>query len=238
LQGGNLFRLGLLVALVAATLVAPAIARATSPSGIIPHRGGVSTSGQRTSGSRGFTDLPPTTGAMSFHSGYVMHSTNVHVVYWDPSGYAYSYATGYQSEIEQFYTDIAADAGSTSNVFGSLPQYYDNHTGHITYGISYGGALTDNSAYPSNQCDTSVVGTANPCLTDTDIYTHLNTYLGSLHEPVGYGDLYVLVLPPHVNVCFAAAGQNGSDVCSTNRFCAYHGWSAPSFTPDPNPEYI
>jgi IPT/TIG domain len=118
-------------------------------------------------------------------------------------------------------------------------QYYDGHTGHIAYGLTYDGYLIDTNPFPTDECDPQGDANGNTtCLTDAQIANELDSFLGGLGLPSGYGNLNPMMLPPSVGVCFAASGQNGATVCSTNSFCAYHGWSAPVSNPGANPGYI
>ena len=53
-------------------------------------------------------------GALKYHNGPVMHVNTSYAIYWVPSGYSVS--SDYQSLINRFFTDVAADSGKTSNV--------------------------------------------------------------------------------------------------------------------------
>src|SRR5919204_6040234 len=62
------------------------------------------------------TDSPPIPGALVYHGGSVMRGpVTVRTVFWLPAGYAYD--TNYQSLVNQFVSDVAAESGKTSNVF-------------------------------------------------------------------------------------------------------------------------
>src|SRR5690349_5485741 len=57
-----------------------------------------------------------------YHAGSVMKSpggVTVHTIFWAPPGY--SFHAGYRALIQQFFTDVAHDDGSTTNVFSVLP---------------------------------------------------------------------------------------------------------------------
>jgi hypothetical protein len=69
-------------------------------------------------------------GELSWHGGPVLHSSRPYLIFWTPSGE--SIPSTSQSLIERFFTDVAADSGKSSNVFGVLRQYYD-HAGFADY---------------------------------------------------------------------------------------------------------
>lgn len=54
-----------------------------------------------------------------------MRTTTLTPVYWDPSG-GPTYPTFYQSQLDQFLSDVASASGTTGNFFSTLPQYYDS----------------------------------------------------------------------------------------------------------------
>ena len=69
-------------------------------------------------------------GQLRYHGGPVMHTNRTYSIYWVPSGYGLG--SGYTTTIDQFFNDVAADSGKTSNVYYSDTQYYDGagHVGH------------------------------------------------------------------------------------------------------------
>src|SRR5436853_7819848 len=76
---------------------------AKNPAGKI--RGVVFAHGQR-------SNLAGTNGNLSYHSGPVMHTNKVYAIYWIPSGY--SVQSGYQSVIDGYFQNVAADSGKPS----------------------------------------------------------------------------------------------------------------------------
>src|SRR5437588_544091 len=75
----------------------------------------------------------PRVNNLSYHGGPVMQAGNtVHAIYWVPGGYSVS--TSYESLINRFFTDVAADTGKTTNVYFSDTQYSS-----IAYNSSFAG---------------------------------------------------------------------------------------------------
>ncbi len=163
--------------------------------------------------------------------GTVMLTNTTHLVFWAPSGY--TYPSGYESLIERYLTDVAADSGFPTNTNSVATQYYQAPSStdqFIAYNSTYAGALTDTDAYPAatSTC-TGLEGTATACLTETQETTELDSFINSNSLPRGLGDIYFLVLPPAVQTCFDdysdcgpyGVGQPDSSG-NTNEYCAYH----------------
>src|SRR3954452_10975282 len=91
-------------------------------------------------------------GSLTYHGGPVMHTNKVYAIYWVPSGFTVS--SGYQSIINGFFQNVAADSGKTSNVYWSDTQYSDG-AGAIASSSSWGGSYVDTSALPANGCSDS-----------------------------------------------------------------------------------
>jgi len=60
---------------------------------------------------------------LAYHNGPVMHTNAVYAIYWVPTGFTIQ--SGYDTLINQFFGDVAADSGKTTNVYYSDTQYYD-----------------------------------------------------------------------------------------------------------------
>jgi hypothetical protein len=195
---------------------------------------------------------------LDYSGGPVMPSSRNYVVEWIPNGWAYPYESGqfcgsrdqngtlqpcgsYVSGVTQFFQDMAADSGKTTNSDSVSTQYNDTVGGTHwaggpapgNYQASYGGLLIDNDPYPASVCPGAPNGvTGGVCLTDAQIQTELQNFLSSHSEPGGLTNEYFVITPPGVASCF---GQNsdGSWDCSGNAggtgkpvFCAYHSQSA------------
>ncbi len=154
---------------------------------------------------------------LSYHNGPVMHTNQVYAVYWDPSG---SIDPAYESTINRFFTDVAADgqngttAAKTSNVYYSDTQYYDATSGNIVYssGFDTTRALVDTNAYPANGCSDKYTSI---CLSDAQIQAELSKLISANGLPTGTGTAYFVFTPKGVGSC---AGSS----CAFSYYCAYH----------------
>ncbi len=173
----------------------------------------------------GATDLAQGTPIpVVYHGGSVMSDVTVHTIFWAPSGYAFDAppgpgALGYEPLIQQFFTDVAHDSGSTTNVFSLLNQYRDG-AGAGGYEISYDAAsdtINDTDPYParSQQC-VSPSGVAT-CITDQELAEEVDKLIQE-NDPTGRDlhDVWEVFLPPNVDEC------SSQTTCGSNAFAGYH----------------
>jgi hypothetical protein len=151
-------------------------------------------------------------GDLTWHGGPVMHSSTTYAIYWTPSGW--SFPAGYQSTIDQFFADVAADSGTTGNVYGINTQYSDG-AGKIAYSGTFAGSTVDTHAYPASGC--SDPGTS-ICLTDAQLKSEIASVVTSKGWPKNATTQYFLFTPQGVGSCFSAGGD-----CAYSDYCAYHG---------------
>ena len=52
--------------------------------------------------------------------------TDTHLIFWEPAGSGLTYDAGYQSLIERFLSDVAADSRMPTNIYGLSGQYRDS----------------------------------------------------------------------------------------------------------------
>jgi hypothetical protein len=127
----------------------------------------------------------------------------------------------YEAGINRFFTDVAADSGGTSNVFGVDTQYYDQLSGpstNIAYNSTFGGSYVDTSAYPTSL--TCHDGVDSACLFDSQLQAEIKKDITANNWPGGgTTNLYFIVMPNNVGICFDVPFNTK---CSTNTFCAYH----------------
>ena len=175
-----------------------------------------------------WTDLPPIPGPLLNHGGPVMHTVTVHPIYWAPAGSGYP--SGYQTLVDQFLGDVAAESNTTSNVWGALPQYHDG-TGHVADQLQAASSFVDTNSDPNGTgihgaCTgnpgAGVPNPPTPCVADGDIRQELSNLLVAHPDwPQGsLADVYVFLLPAGVTECMAQYS-----ICSNNTFCAYHSWT-------------
>ena len=178
-----------------------------------------------------------------YHGGSVMRNVTIHTVFWAPSGYHFdgspsSGVPGYQALIQQFFSDVARDSGSTSDIFSLLHQYGD-HGGAGSQQISYdpgADSVTDTTPYPdpaTGQCP-SPSGVAT-CVTDLQIQRELDRLIGTSNPAErGLSNLWFVFLPPDVDTCL----QPGT--CATTAYAGYHssfqlGHGLTVYSPIPDP---
>src|SRR5438270_7114164 len=77
---------------------------------------------------------------LPYGGGPVLHSNRTHLIFWAPAGSGLAFEPGYQSLIETFLSDVAADSHRTTNVYGLSGQYGDG-AGPAAYDSSYGGSV-------------------------------------------------------------------------------------------------
>jgi IPT/TIG domain len=176
-------------------------ARTSRPLGVLAPRGGA--------------EVPAAAGNMSWHGGPVMHSTNVYSIYWAPTGYGYQ--SGYDTAIDKYFRDVAADSGKLTNVYGAMSQYSDG-AGPALYASSFSTSLTDTNSYPASGCDDSPYTSV--CVTDGQLQAELQSFVAANGLPTGMSTAYFVFLPVSVGTCF----DSTSSECSYTQFCAYHGW--------------
>jgi hypothetical protein len=61
----------------------------------------------------------------------------VYAIYWQPSNWSQSFASGYSTLLNRYFGDVAADSGQTSNVYDAATQYSG-----IQYSSSFAGSVT------------------------------------------------------------------------------------------------
>jgi len=152
-------------------------------------------------------------GNLTYHNGPVMHTNTTYAIYWQPAGYNMS--ADYQSVINGFFQNVAADSGKTSNVYYSTAQYYDNANGNITYNSTFGGSYVDTSAFPAGGCSDSVTQTS-ICISDAQIQAEIQKVMTAKGWTGGMNKLYFVFTPSGVGSCYSSSS------CAFSQYCAYH----------------
>ncbi|MEA2202205.1 MAG: hypothetical protein QOI89_2801 [Solirubrobacteraceae bacterium] len=173
-------------------------------------------------------------GQLVYHGGPVMHSVTSHVIFWDPNG---EFTSTTKEIFHTFFSDVAHDSGSASNVFGVAGQYTDS-TGNAAYSSAAAPEKVDTHVYPTiENCTTPTGEFADPgpystCLFDSQVQSELSTYVENEKLPTGPTELYFMILPHKVVSCFEEEDPEIEELaCSNNVFCAYHS-SINEKTPD------
>ncbi|MBS1964199.1 MAG: hypothetical protein JST60_00035 [Chloroflexi bacterium SZAS-1] len=205
------FAIGLFIGLLMLVYSLPALAASSvvgTPNGHGPIRGIVKAKGQNQAA------LPfAGSGKLTYHGGPVMHTNKTFAIYWVPSGFSVS--TNYQSTINKFFQDVAASSGSTSNVYYSTTQYYDNTKGNILHSSSFGGAYLDTNPFPSSGCTDSVSQTT-ICLSDAQLQAEIDRVVALKGWPRGATNMFFMFTAKNVGSCYDNAN------CAFSQFCAYH----------------
>lgn len=179
----------------------------------------------------------PTTVADGFanaENGPVVSSSKVYAVYWDPDDL---YHGDWQELINGFFANMSESSGALANVFAVDAQYTDPANAHAGTHTSFEGAYTDTDPYPAvgEQCvDPKPLadGQAVACLTDNDIRTELQRFIGDHGLPRGMSAIYYVLTPPGVTDCLeSGSALQCSDYSGTaepangsyaRSFCSYH----------------
>ncbi len=207
------------------------------PSGVLVKKGTVSIPRGRPAaqlGPRGLAPLvvscpqpqPDPACNLTYHNGPVEHTNTTHIVYWLPTGF--SFQANYQSVLERYMTDVAADSGRVSNPYAIATQYSDTTNGNILYSSTYAGTVTDTDAFPAPNSGCALQGTATVCVTQTQETKELDAFIKANSLPRSINDIYFLVLPQNVQTCFddfSDCGPYGGvtdSMGNTSEYCAYH----------------
>jgi hypothetical protein len=154
-----------------------------------------------------------------YHGGKVLTTNRTVAIYWVPTGSTYSIASGYNTKINQYLSDVAAASGATTNVYSVETQYYQGiapNLQYIQYASAFGGAVSDGNAYPSSGC-TDTVSATTACISDSQIRAELQTlYAAGKLGTADPNTTYFVFTAKNVGSCY----QSGS--CAFSQYCAYH----------------
>jgi hypothetical protein len=151
-------------------------------------------------------------GNLDYHGGPVLHSSSAYVIFWDPAN---SIATSTRNLILRYFQDAAHDNGLATNVY-AVDRQFNDAAGSADYSQSFGGSLSDATAYPTNGC-TDPFGTHSICLSDSQLVKEIHSDVVTKTWPTGLAPIYYIVTPPTVVTC-----ETTGSPCSDNVFCAYH----------------
>ncbi len=134
-----------------------------------------------------------------------------------------SACTSYESTINQYFTDVAADSGLTTNVYSVATQYSS-----ILYSETFDTAtntFVDGSPFPTTK--TCQDGYDTYCVTDTQLQAEIGKVIAAHGWPTqSETSLYFIFTPANVGVCQTSGKPNlDTNPCTTNAFCAYHSAS-------------
>jgi hypothetical protein len=172
---------------------------------------------------------------LSYGGGPVLHSSAPYLVFWIPNGE--SIPAGSRSLLRRYLTDVAADSGKSTNVFGVLRQYYDR-TGFADYRQRFNPSrqvIIDARAYPSRDAAgcPDVSSEYPTCISKAQVQSELERLIavrglptaGPTAEFSAHAPVYLIVLPANVNICTPiAANAKLGTVCADRALCSYHAW--------------
>jgi hypothetical protein len=157
------------------------------------------------------TTTPAGAGRLVYHGGPVMNTNTTYAIYWQPAGSTMQ--SGYSTLIDQFFTDVAADSGLTTNVYYAATQYSDGG-GNVQYQSTFGGSYTDTTPLPASKCTDSYTSI---CLTDQQLRAELQKDIAANGWPTGPSVEFFLFTAKGVGSCTGSS-------CAFGNFCGYHSW--------------
>ena len=146
---------------------------------------------------------------LSYHNGPVMRTNKVYLIFWEPTGYSVS--TNYDALITQYFTDVAADSGKTTNVYASTTQYKDS-SGSIAYSSSLGGTWRDTSALPANGCTDTATSV---CVSDAQIQAEIQKAMSVNGWTASPTTMFYVFTAKAIGSCVGSS-------CAFTQYCAYH----------------
>ncbi|MBV9682226.1 MAG: PKD domain-containing protein [Solirubrobacterales bacterium] len=164
---------------------------------------------------------------LPYGGGPVLHSNRTHAIFWEPSGSGLAFESSYESLIETFLVDVAADSHRTTNVYGLSGQYSDAR-GPAAYDSTYGGAVAANDPLPANGCtEPPMTGPGwAVCLTDAQLETEVEHVIAADHLPTSGRDVYFLITPNGLGSCTDANSSSCALGGSVTGYCGYHSETA------------
>jgi PKD domain-containing protein len=163
------------------------------------------------------------TANLPYGGGPVLHANRTHLIFWQPQGSGLTFDPGYQSLIEDFLVNVAADSRSLTSVYGLTGQYRDRG-GPAAYISTYGGALLDTDRLPANGCaEPPVIGPGwSVCMTDEQLQHEIEHVVRTDRLPTGPTDVYFLVTPSGLGDCASASSTSCALGGGQNGYCGYH----------------
>ena len=212
--------LALITAVLLLLTAAPALARVKQFDGIVRD---VPTATAAAPWATVHGQLAPRHANLPYGGGPVLHSNRSHAIFWEPAGSGLAFEPGYESLIETFLIDVAADSHKTTNVYGLSGQYTDG-SGPAAYDSAYGGAVVATDPLPANGCTEPPM--AGPgwtvCLTDAQLETEIEHVIAADQLPTTNRDVYFLITPDGLGSCTDAGSSSCALGGSVNGYCGYH----------------
>jgi hypothetical protein len=156
-------------------------------------------------------------GQLLYHTGGSVQTgvQQTYAIYWGTS-----FSSTYQTIINRYFTDVAADSGKTTDVYYSDTQYYQTLSGVTTpipYSEQFSGSWADAADPTVSDCSNSVGGSV--CVSDAAIENEVAKAITANNWPTGLGAEYFVFLGNGIGTCLSSTScfDQGSQ-----GFCAYH----------------
>jgi hypothetical protein len=165
---------------------------------------------------------------LAYDGGSVLHSNRTHLIFWEPSGSGLSFEPGYESLIERFLADVAADSHQPTNVYALSGQYRDAG-GPAVYDSSYAGAVLTTDPLPANGCNEPLGPPLGPgpgwqrCLSAEQLQAELVRVIVVDNLPQTAQEIYFMITPNGLGSC----QSSGPETCALGgstpgSYCGYH----------------
>jgi len=160
---------------------------------------------------------------LPYNGGRVLHSNRTHPIFWEPAGSGLTYDPRYESLIQTFLIDVAADSHKTTNTFSLAGQYRDSK-GPAAYDSTYGGAVLDTDPLPASGCtEPPATGPGwAVCLTDAQLEAEIEHLVAAENLPMTNHDVYLMVTPNGFGSCTDAGSSSCALGGSAGGYCGYH----------------
>jgi len=160
---------------------------------------------------------------LPYGGGPVLHSNRTHAIFWAPAGSGLAFDPGYESLIETFLLDVAADSHKTTNVYGLSGQYRDAG-GPAAYDSTYGGAVVATDPLPANGCtEPPMTGPGwSACMTDDQLESEIERVVAADHLPTTNHDVYFLIMPDGLGSCTDSSSSSCALGGAASGYCGYH----------------
>jgi PKD repeat protein len=157
-----------------------------------------------------------------YQGGPVMLTSNLHVIFWGPSG---SFDPTFTNAVTQWAQGLASDSNKTTNFFSIGSQYYQTHPRRsITRRVYFGGAVLDTQPYPRGDCVNP--NNNDPCMGDGQLQAEIARVIRAEHwptdQPRNPRNQYLLFMPRNTDSCDDQAETDCTFSNYPNGFCAYH----------------
>ena len=161
---------------------------------------------------------------LQYEGGQVLHSNRTHAIFWEPAGSGMAFPPGYETLVEQFLQNVAADSHLPTNTYSLSGQYSDS-AGPAAYSSTYDGAVVATDPLPHTTCAEPLIDGPgwSVCIDDNEIQNEIEQVIASDNLKTGPNDIYFLITPPGLGSCqstgpadCALGGKNPGS------YCGYH----------------